>query len=394
MNHIIPVFSVLAGLAVLAFPAHLSAQNPASAPISGEVTVKTSHYEVISGMGDGEKLAREMENRFTVYSRLFRFDPRTGVFPLKVRAIRNRENYDSYVSSRLGSNRPGAVYLHYNQSDRRELVINRGGAEEWRNLPYQAFVQYLRGFIPFPPSWIREGFAIYFSTIGFSDAGEINYEENLSWLETVKGLGGKAPAIEDILLADERGIPDNFQSASWSLVSFFLSSGKEEYFRTLTDCFMALSAEKSAAENSAAVANHIRTWNGMENLERDYRAYINSRKTFAELLAEGEKAYAGHDPETAELAFITAMIQKPSHYAPPYYLGLLSYEGKNYAMAEEYYRMSLEHGADKALAAYARGVNAAAAGKNREAITFLEEAAAASPERYREKAEHLIAGLQ
>jgi tetratricopeptide (TPR) repeat protein len=286
------------------------------------------------------------------------------------------------------------VYLHYNQSDRRELVINRGSAEVWHNLPYQTFVQYLRAFVPFPPSWIREGFAIYFSTIGFSGAGEINYEENLSWLETVKGLGDKAPGIEDILLADERGIPENFQSISWSLVSFFLSSGREEYFRTLTDCFMALSAEKNAAENSAAIANRIQIWNSIANLERDYRAYINSRKTFAELLAEGEKAYTGHDPATAELAFVTAMNQKPSHHAPFYYLGLLSYEENNYAMAEEYYRMSLERGADRALISYARGVNAASAGKNREAIAFLEEAAAASPARYKEKAEGLIGRLK
>ncbi|MDR2371140.1 MAG: hypothetical protein LBD71_06645 [Treponema sp.] len=390
MNAKIPFFSALAGLAALAFPVYLSAQ----VPVSGEVTVKTSHYEVVSDMGDGEKLAQEMEDRFAVYSRLFRFDPRTGVLPFKVRAIRDKETYDGYVFSRVGSSRPGAVYLHYNQGGRRELVINRGGAGEWHNLPYQAFVQYLRGFIPFPPSWIREGFAIYFSTIGFSGSGEIHYEENLSWLETVKGLGGKAPAIEDILLADERGIPDNFQSVSWSLVSFFLSSGREEYFRTLTDCFMALSAEKNAAENSAVVVNRIRTWNSMEKLESDYRAYINSRRTFAELLAEGEKAYTEHDPAAAELAFVTAMNQKPSHHAPFYYLGLLSYEEKSYAMAEEYYRMSLERGADKALVAYARGVNAAAAGKNSEAAAFLEEAAAASPARYREKAEKLIARLR
>ncbi|MDR1420933.1 MAG: hypothetical protein LBI86_11205 [Treponema sp.] len=377
---------------VLLLSFRVFAQVP-SAPVTGEVTVKTAHYEVMSDMGDGERLAQEMENRFTVYSRLFRFEPARAALPLKVRAWQDRETYDNYVSARLGSSRSGAVYLHYNQSDRRELVINRGSAEEWHNLPYQTFIQYLRAFVPFPPSWIREGFAIYFSTVGFSGSGEINYEENLSWLETVKGLGGRAPGIEDILLADQRGIPENFQSVSWSLVSFFLSSGREEYFRTLTDCFMVLSGEKTAAENSQAVVDRIRLWNSLENMEKDYRAYINSRRTFAELVAEGEKAYAEGDPAGAELAFVTAMNQKPSHHVPYYYLGLLSYGENSYVMAEEYYRMSLERGADRALVSYARGVNAAAAGKNREALAFLEEAASASPERYREKAESLIARI-
>ncbi|MDR1287725.1 MAG: hypothetical protein LBK08_08975 [Treponema sp.] len=364
------------------------------APVAGEVTVRTAHYEVISDMGDGEHLAREMENRFTVYSRLFRFEPARATLPLKVRAWQDRETYDNYVSARLGSSRGGAVYLHYSQSGRRELVINRGSAEERYNLPYQAFIQYLRAFVPSPPSWIREGFAIYFSTVGFSGSGEINYEENLSWLETVRGLGAKAPGIEDILLADERGIPGNFQSVSWALVSFFLTSGREEYFRTLTDCFMVLSGEKTAAENSRAVADRIRLWNTLENLEKDYRAYINSRRTFTELVAEGEKAYAEGDSAGAELAFVTAMNQKPSRHVPYYYLGLLSYGENSYIIAEEYYRMSLERGADFALVSYARGVNAAAAGKNREAIVFLEKAAEASPQRYQEKAESLMARLK
>ncbi|MDR1106200.1 MAG: hypothetical protein LBL44_07570 [Treponema sp.] len=378
---------------VLLLSFRVFAQVP-PAPVTGEVIVRTAHYEVTSGMGDGERLAQEMENRFTVYSRLFRFEPARAALPLKVRAWQDRETYDNYVSERLGSSRDGAVYFHYSQSGRRELVINRGSAEERHNLPYQAFIQYLRAFVPSPPSWIREGFAIYFSTMGFSGSGEIIYEENLSWLKTVRDLGAKAPGIEDILLADERGIPDNFQSVSWSLVSFFLTSGREEYFRTLTDCFMVLSGEKTAAENSRAVADRIRMWNTLENLEKDYRAYINSRRTFAELVAEGEKAYAEGDSAGAELAFVTAMNQKPSLHVPYYYMGLLSYGENSYVIAEEYYRMSLERGADFALVSYARGVNAAAAGKNREALAFLEEAAKASPQRYREKAESLMARLE
>jgi hypothetical protein len=42
---------------------------------------------------------------------------------------------------------------------------------------------------------------------------------------------------------------------------------------------------------------------------------------------------------------------------------------------------------------YALGVNAASAGKTREAADYLKQAAAASPDRYQEKAESLIRRL-
>jgi hypothetical protein len=368
-----------------------------------EVQVKTAHYEVVSDMGDGEALSKELESRFTVYHRLFRFDPASASFPLRVRSFRDRDAYDNYISARLGGPRPGAVYLHYNQAERRELVINRGGADEWRMLPYQVFIQYLRAFIPNPPSWMREGFAIYFSTLVFSETGEIKYEENLSWLETVKRLGPPGP--REILLADKRGPgggpggiqsigQSNFQSLSWSLVSFFLSSGMQDYFRAVTESFMVLSPAATAEENSEAVMARISLFSGMEDLERDYRNYISSRKTFAELIGEGQKAYAGRDLPAAELAFLEAMDQKPAHHAPYYYLGLLSYEEGNYDMAESYYLSAANYGADRALVLYALGVNAASAGKKKEAVDYLRQAAAASPDRYREKAESLIAKLR
>jgi tetratricopeptide (TPR) repeat protein len=359
-----------------------------------QISLKSEHFEVIADSGDGEALLREMEERFSVYNRLFRFDPEEASYPLRVRSFRDREAYNSYISSRLGAARTGAVYLHYNQKERRELVVNRGSPEEGRALPYQAFIQFLRAFVANPPSWIREGFAIYFSTLNFTNDGKPAYEENLSWLDTVKNLGSALPGPEAILLADSRGLPPEFQSLAWSLVSFFLNSGNENYLRTMTDSFMVLSDGKNAAENAEAVAKRITMWNSMETLTRDYRNYLDSRKTFTELLEEGQRAYARGDALGAEVSFYTALDQRPGHYAPYYYLGLLAYEEGSYDMADQYYRSAIERGADFALVCYALGVNAASAGKKMESINYLHRAAEASPERYREKAEGLIARLR
>jgi tetratricopeptide (TPR) repeat protein len=372
----------------------LSAQSNPS-PQTGRI--ESPYYEVISDTGeaDAEALARELEGRFIVYNRLFRFNPGNLTAPLKVRAFKDKEDYDRYVSARVGENRPGAVYFHYNQIDRRELVVHRGGDDEGRLLPHQAFVQFLRAFIPNPPAWLREGFSIYFSTLTFNGiTGALEYDENLAWLETVKNLRAGAPSPESVLLADIRGIPEYFQSVSWALVSFFLNSGEEDYFRTITDSFAILSPPASAAENCEAVFNHISLWTDLRTLEEDYRAYIAARKTFTELLEEGQQAYAARDPITAELAFMSALNQKPAHYAPYYYLGLLSYEEKNYDIAEHYYRSAMQYGADPALVTYALGINAAAAGRREDAVSFLEQAAAASPERYRQRAADLIARIR
>jgi hypothetical protein len=353
----------------------------------------TQYYEAAAGSDDAESVVRELESRFSVYNKLFRFDPSLIKSPLKVRVIRDTKAYDEYVSARLGGSLSGAVYLHYREPDRRELVINRFSIDEKKALPYQAFIQYLKAFIPDPPSWMKEGFASYFNTLLFSPAGELVYEENLSWLPAAKNLGAKTPP-EAILLADKQGFPENFQSLSWALVSFFLNSGNEDYFRSLVESFMVLSSTASAAENAEAAAKRFFLWSDAETMKGDYLSYLASRKTFLELMEEGQKAYAAKDPAMAELAFSSALNQKPGHYAPYYYLGLIAYENNRFTEAEQLYLFSLQYGADRALVSYALGINAASAGRNKDAVDFLRQAAEAAPEKYREKAESLILRLK
>ena len=370
--------------------------SPVTSGIS--IEVRSLYFHVISDSGsyDAETLLRELELRFEIYNRLFRFNAAALSAPLKVRSIGNKAEYDRYVMERLGSVRDGAVYLHYNQPDRRELIVNRGSAEELRMLPHQAFIQYLRAFVSQPPTWMREGFAIYFNTLKFDkNARELRYEENLAWLETVKNLGNGVPNIESVLLADLRGQPEYFQPVSWALVSFFLNAGgNNEYFRSLTESFMLLSDQRTAAENSQTVLDRLLRWTNTQQLSADYFGYISSRRTFAELVDAGQRAYAASDYANAASFFQGAIYQKPTHYAPYYYLGLLSYENHDYDNAEIYYRTAMAYGADIALVNYALGVNAATANRPADAIAYLEMAIATSPERYRERAENIIVRIR
>jgi tetratricopeptide (TPR) repeat protein len=337
-------------------------------------------------------LAGELNQRFEVYNRLFRFDPARLTSPLKVRFIGGRTEFQDYVNSRVRQGSPsaeGSVYLHYNSVGNRELVVLRG--EEQSSLPYQSFVQFLRAFIPNPPSWIREGLAVYFNTLRYNkETWSLEYEENLAWLPTVKKTG---IPIQSVLLADKNGVPANFQALSWALVSFFLSGGEDNY-RTLTDSIMLLQPEFSTEANANAVYERISLFNDMKAMQADFSAYLASRKTFAEISEAGQRAYVAKDFTGAQNYFYEALSQKPSHPVPHYYLGLVAYELKDYVKAEEWYNSALKAGAERGLVLYAMGVNAAAAGKKTEAVAFLREAALASPEKYGAKSEDLISKLR
>ncbi|MDR3123705.1 MAG: hypothetical protein LBU16_08015 [Treponema sp.] len=359
------------------------------------------YYRIYSDSGDEDAalLLKEMELRMDFYNRLFRFDKEGIAGPLQVRSIADAAAYEAYVGTLLDQTPPGAVYLHYSLPEKRELVINRGSDAEAAMVAHQSFIQYLRAFVPNPPAWMRDGFAIVFSSLRFDPAaGELAQDENLAWLDTVKKLGNGAPPPQAILLADAEehagGSIDNFKPLSWALASFFLNYDAENYFRALTEMFMVLSPDASAAENSRAAARRLTLWTDFESLAEDYQNYLDGKKSFAELIEAGRQAYSRGDFEAAEQHFARARSMRPDHAVPCYYQGLLAYGAKNFAQAEELYNAALYNGADAALVHYALGLNAVSAGRAADGIRWLEQAAAAAPDRFGEKADSIISRLR
>lgn len=373
-----------------------SVATPSTAAPAMPFEARDPFFHIMSDRGsdDAAQLIKEMELRFDFYNHFFRYDSDDLAAPFRVRAFSDRDSYDTYVQSRLGSTRRGAVYLHYTDPARRELVIHRGSEEERTMLPREAFIQYFRAFVTNPPSWLREGFAIYFSSLRYDAViGELEYTENLTWLDRVKSIGGRAAPPERILLADSLGVPENFQQLSWALVSFLINAGKEEYYRTLAEILMSLPGNNTARENSERAAAHISRWLNMDTFRQDYDAYINSRRTFADLVRDGQESFTGKDFAAAEIHFQAALNQRPGHHSPYYYLGLIAYERKDFDAADNFYRLSLDRGADPALIAYARGINAAAAGKREDASAFLSRARELNPAQYAERAAAILETL-
>ncbi|MDR0290603.1 MAG: tetratricopeptide repeat protein [Treponema sp.] len=346
---------------------------------------RTDNFIIYGNPDDGELLGQQMEERFALYNHVFRFDPASLANPLRVRAFSDRGEYERYVMANLGREQAGAVYLHFEDSSRRELAFCSGCDGGSDSLSYQAFIQFMRAFIPNPPAWILEGFAVFFAAVNFDKNGEMVYEENLAWLDTVKNIK-PLPPLSAIMLAQTPESIKHFQALAWSLVSFFFSSGKGDY-RSMVESFMVLSGDNTERENTSAVMNRISAWNSMEQITEDYLSYLQVRLTFEEMVNEGQRAYSSGRPQAAEAAFRGAMELRPGHYAPWYYLGLLAYDSGDGESAERFFRSALAYGADAGLVLYALGLNASAVGKKNEAREFLRQSAEADPARYREKAE-------
>jgi tetratricopeptide (TPR) repeat protein len=368
-------------------------------PAFSQVTTKPLYHQITfdaeAGVGYKESLVREMAERFEFYNQQFGFNPPAMVVsPLMVRVFVDRGEYDDYVNTRLGRAQNGAVYLHPRRVFSRELVINRGSAEEKTEMPRQAFFQFLCAFIPNPPSWIKEGFAVYYSRVLYNESSlTLDYQENMTWLSTVKGIGLNAVSLETVLLADSQGMPGNFQALAWSLVSFFANAG-QAYADILKEIIQSLSSTAEAAQNSEIAMQIIRRRIGTEGLLRAYNTYFASLKTFNDLVADGQKAYTSKDYVNTDLIFLRALDMQPTHYMPYYYLGLAAFETSVHDLADHYFRIALEYGADPAMIYYSLGLNANASGQVSSAISYLEQAAQLDPELYQPRTTALLTRLR
>jgi len=77
-----------------------------SMAIALSAQIRTAHYEIIVPEGTGDVYSSEMEQRFTEYNKVFRFDSSLLASPLKVRVFTDKNEYDSYVVSLVGAQGP------------------------------------------------------------------------------------------------------------------------------------------------------------------------------------------------------------------------------------------------------------------------------------------------
>ena len=390
-KHLIRLAAALAAVlaAVAAYP-----QVPPSSSFG--------HYQVAGDRGEARALevARTMEAAFALFSETFHPEAVAPAGSLRVRIFGAKAEYDAYLQGLIGETRPDFVYVSYRDPARSELVgFERPAAEFNRSLLHYGLIQFLSILQPTTPLWLAEGAAAYLEASGLKD-GRFIWEPNYAWLDALKSqlAGGQArlPITELLAMDKARAAREinTFYPAAWGLVHFLAQSPEKRYNRLLWDSMSAVQPAATLAENSARVAQRAFAWVDGVTLQRDFQAFVLGIRTFSDLLKEGTDNFAAGKLEEAEKALSAAMALRPDSYTPYYYLGLISYQRKNYARAAELYTRSMELGIEQALIQYALGVNAFADKKYAESAAYLKKAKELDPNAYGEKADSLLKRIE
>lgn len=363
-------------------------------------TASSDHYSVISELGQDRaaSLSRQLEAYYGLYNGLFRFDGKALNAKLNVREFKDKAGYDAYLGQVVGQTKDDFVYLHYPNLERSELLVFAKDEPDFSaSLAHQAFVQFLKAFVPNPPLWLREGLAVAFESASWNDKeAKLTFPENLAWLETAKSLKERSLLLPlDKLLTigqdDARTELDVFYPESWALVSFLLNSQDKAYNRLLWDSMSSIKKDADLEDNQAAVLAMVEAWYGVPEAEKAFQSYLDERKTFPELVAIGVRKYADKSWDEAVSAFGAALDLNAASYVPQYYLGLIAYAKNDFSTAEVRYKAALELGCDPAITNYALGVNAYAQNRLDDAKAFLARAKDAAPDRYAAKVDELVA---
>ncbi len=362
---------------------------------------ESDHYRVTSEVSteDAESTAYFLEAMMSLYNDHFHFEVDELPDKLRIRIFASKARYDTYLRRLINETRDGFVYLHYGDVAKNELVGYASTSDAMRtSLIHQSFVQYFRSFVPEPPLWLREGFAVFFEASTYDpDFDAAIYKENVAWLDTLKsimdGSSREMPlTLEELLtidLKDARDRIDVFYPQAWGLVSFLLNSTNPDVNRILWDAISALSPTADIDANEEAVIDEAFRWVAEDALVEDFLAYVGERRSFRGWVEFGIGRYNASDLDAAEEAFVKALKLEKDNYVPQYYLGLINYERQNYGLADYYYQAALKEGADEPVTLYALGVNAYADNRFEDAVSYLEMTVERGPE-FRDRAEDLL----
>ena len=377
-----------------------------SAQTSTFAEYETDHYRVLSELGEehAEATAEKLEALLELYNEYLHFDLDELPVRLRARFFTSKDRYDTYLNRVIETTRDDFVYLHYTDLAKSELVGYDMDAESFDvSLKHQGFIQVLRAFVPNPPLWLREGFAVYFEEVEFDDELErAVYRENLAWLETLQSIVDGTAGVEPILLSEmlrlsvdeAREQIEVFYPQAWGMVSFLLNSANRDYNRIIWDSISALEPDASLQENSQAVWDGAFRWEEEQLIVDAFVSYAGDRKSFRTLVQDGIEQYSAEDLAAAEESFVTALKLREDNFIPYYYMGLINYDRKNYSLADFYYKEALDRGASEALTYYALGVNAYADNRFDDAVGYLEQTVTLDPAAYEDKATQLIERIE
>jgi len=181
-----------------------------------------------------------------------------------------------------------------------------------------------------------------------------------------------------------------FAPESWGLVQFLLTGPDRAYSRALWDGINALAPRASLDDNSQKARKRAFSWVTDQKLAADFKSFILSLKTATDLVKDGIDLYTAGNLAGAADAFDGALALDSANSTACYYLGLIAYAQKDYTRAEDQYLKAFQLGTNAGIINYALGVNAFAAGKNTDAVKYLNFARQADAASYADRVDALL----
>jgi tetratricopeptide (TPR) repeat protein len=372
------------------------------AQVAPQFTAETAHYRVFSevSQAQAEDVSHRMEAALALYNDVFHFDLSQLPAKFRIRVSRDLDSFNTYLDKILSQTRTDFVFIAWSDPERSELLaFPKEEPAFTASLLHQGCIQFIKGFVDNPPVWLREGVATYLDASAWDPAaGTFTFKPNLAWLEGLKSLvRGEIPAklisFPDLLTISRESAQsqmDVFAPESWGFVQFLLGGPDRAYSRALWDSVAALSPNATLEDNSQRARKRAFSWVTDQKMQTDFRAFVLSLKTAADLVKDGIDQYTKGDMAGAEASFTKSLDLDPSSGAAFYYLGLISYTRKDYARAEEMYLKAFQLGANAGIINYALGVNSFAAGKNGDATKYLNFAKQADQASYGARVDALL----
>lgn len=282
------VINAISIVLVLFLSSKVPAEEPSQHKNNPFTKYQTEHYQIITDVSFGmaKKVGNDMEAILQEYSRILPFPEEQLPSSLfRVRIFLRKEDFQKYCREALGwtYDPKSFVYRHYRNLEKREAVcFLLPEIPFFRRLHHEAFHQYFRHFIHYPPPWLNEGLAELFEASPMTEQGRLQIKPSPGWLRQLKEkvlISKKYQYIDlkSLLTMSKEEWLQNSGSASpesWAFCYYLLKSEKAQLARYLDNCIEVLNPDASMEENTNNVFQGVFAKINLQQLEKNWVEFV------------------------------------------------------------------------------------------------------------------------
>lgn len=335
------VINAISIVLVLFLSSKVPAEEPSQQKNNPFIKYQTEHYEIITDVSFGmaKKVGNHMEAILQEYSRILPFPEEQLPSSLfRVRIFLRKEDFHKYCREAFGDtyDRKSFVYHHHsrNLEEREAVCFLLPEIPFFRRLHHEAFHQYFRHFICYPPQWLNEGLAELFEASPMTEQGRLQIKPSPGWLRQLKEkvLISKKHQYIDLksllTMSKEEWLKNSGSTCpeSWAFCYYLLKSEKAQLARYLDNCIEVLNPDASREENTNNVFQGVFAKINLPRLEKDWVEFIQEMQpTQGHGHFEKGEVLLGKRKYQEALTEFNKAIERDDSYHRYYYFRAMTY---------------------------------------------------------------------